>query len=105
MTSIPSSTQYWTAARNESGAFWLKLPVQPMPAATMSGVVPSTVAILGSAPASTSSRIAPTSLDIAARQNGVPPAWFVQLRSWDEGLNQIFRARRTFGSAPRSSRA
>ena len=46
---------------------------KPMPAATISGVTPSSVGISGSAPRATSSRIAATSLAWAARQNVVAP--------------------------------
>src|SRR3972149_9554511 len=71
----------------------------------MSGVPPESVARFGSAPPATRMRIASTSLDLAARQNGVAPLWSTQLRSWDVGLNQSLPLTRAFGFAPPSRSA
>src|SRR5215469_1979951 len=78
-TSLPNSTQYFTASTSGSGALTLQLAAQPIPAAACSGVSPALVASLGSAPCSTSRRMALVSLDCAARQKGVAPAGSTQV--------------------------
>src|ERR1051325_1073047 len=73
-TSLPSSTQYFTASSAVYGERTLQFHAQPMPAAACSGVYPAFVASLGSAPCATRKRMATMSLDWAARQNAVAPA-------------------------------
>ena len=50
------------------------------PAATISGVVPSALGIVASAPASSSTRIASVSVTLAARKKGVAPSRLSRLR-------------------------
>src|SRR5580658_6463838 len=102
-TSAPSSRQYFTAAIQESGALREELAPHPKPAATISGVTPSAEGVFGSAPAATRIFMACTSLEAAARQNGVAP--FLSTHSWlcEVGRNHSVFANEAFGFAPCAS--
>ena len=77
----------------------------------MSGVVPSSAARFGLAPASASTRITSTSAAIAASRNGVAPgkgltpATRCSTRNWLYPARGGIRSSRASGSAPWSSRA
>jgi hypothetical protein len=103
LTSAPSSKTYFTAASHESGALREEFAPQPRPAATISAVTPSVDRVFGSAPFETSSFIAATSVDSAARQKGVAPFLSIHSSLWCVGRNQSAFFNGAFGSAPRSS--
>ena len=76
----------------------------PMPAACISGVVPSTVGMNGSAPASSSARITGRSFALAAIANAVAPRMFPRWPftwMWNPGVRAVWRS----GSAPCSRNA
>ncbi len=105
--SLPSSAQSSTAASNAAGPsskVWFT--TQLTPAAAISGVVPANVAMLASAPCSSSKRMTVTSPASAARRNGV---WPVK-STHDSEPRPVMKRRsggysrvRALGSAPRSS--
>ena len=73
-TSAPSSsTSSRTASSTCASLARSWFDAQEMPAAAISGVMPSSVSIVGSAPYSSSSRSASTSADFAASRNAVAP--------------------------------
>src|SRR5262245_13552752 len=80
------------------------LPCTPAPAAISSGVTPSLLASVGSAPRLTNSRIPSMSPTSAHFQNAVVPT---APADYSEKLYSLYQSsldRRTLGSAPRSSK-
>src|SRR5262245_43311112 len=71
--SLPSSRQSLRDSTKFSFRVYTRLGSQPTPAAAISGDVLSDAVMLGSAPYASSMRMTVTSLEYAARKNGVAP--------------------------------
>ena len=90
LTSAPSSsTISFTASSTCASLARSWFDAQEMPAAAISGVMPSSVSIAGSAPYSSSRRSTSTSADLAASMNAVAPVMCRRYRAPDQRGSSI----------------